>query len=87
MIFSPIKIGSLEVSNRIVVAPMCQYSAINGVMTHWHTQHLMQLGCSAAGLIMVEATAVEKIGINEDEASIFAKELEKIGCHYVCVSS
>jgi len=62
MIFSPIKIGSLEVSNRIVVAPMCQYSAINGVMTDWHTQHLMQLGYSAAGLIMVEATAVEKIG-------------------------
>ena len=62
MIFSPIKIGCLEVSNRIVVAPMCQYSAINGVMTNWHTQHLMQLGFSAAGLIMVEATAVEKIG-------------------------
>ena len=62
MIFSSIKIGSLEVSNRIVVAPMCQYSAINGVMTDWHTQHLMQLGYSAAGLIMVEATAVEKIG-------------------------
>ena len=62
MIFSPIKIGSLEVSNRIVVAPMCQYSAINGVMTDWHTQHLMQLGYSGAGLIMVEATAVEEIG-------------------------
>ena len=61
MIFSPIKIGSLEVSNRIVVAPMCQYSAINGIMTDWHTQHLMQLGFSAAGLIMVEATAVEKL--------------------------
>ena len=62
MIFSSIKIGSLEVSNRIVVAPMCQYSAINGVMTDWHAQHLMQLGYSAAGLIMVEATAVEDIG-------------------------
>ena len=62
MIFSPIKIGCLEVSNRIVVAPMCQYSAINGVMTDWHTQHLMQLVFSAAGLIMVEATAVEEIG-------------------------
>ena len=41
---------------------MCQYSAINGVMNKWHTQHLMQLGYSAAGLIMVEATAVEEIG-------------------------
>ena len=62
MIFSPIKIGCLEVSNRIVVAPMCQYSAINGLMTDWYTQHLMQLSFSAAGLIMVEATAVEEIG-------------------------
>ena len=61
MIFSPIKIGRLEVSNRIVVAPMCQYSAINGIMTDWHTQYLMQLGYSPAGLIMVEATAVKKI--------------------------
>ena len=41
MIFSSIKIGSLEISNRIVVAPMCQYSAINEVMTDWHTQHLV----------------------------------------------
>ena len=62
MLFSPIKIGSLKISNRIVVAPMCQYSAINGVMTEWHTQHIMQLGYSAAGLVMVEATAVEEIG-------------------------
>ena len=62
MISSPIKIGRLEVSNRIVVAPMCQYSSINGVMTDLHTQHLMQLGYSSAGLNMIEATAVEKIG-------------------------
>ena len=41
---------------------MCQYSAINGVMTGWHTQNLMQLGYSAAGLIMIEATAVDNIG-------------------------
>ena len=63
ILFSPIPIANLELLNRIVVAPMCQYSSINGVMTDWHTQHLMQLGYTAAGLIMVEATAVEKIGI------------------------
>ena len=62
MIFSPVQIGRLEISNRITVAPMCQYSAVDGVMTDWHTQHLMQLGYSAAGLIMVEATAVERVG-------------------------
>ena len=57
-LFTPIKLRDIELPNRVVVAPMCQYSAINGVMTNWHTQHLMQLGYSAAGLIMVEATAV-----------------------------
>ena len=62
MIFSPVQIGKLKISNRIAVAPMCQYSAVDGVMTDWHIQHLMQLGYSAAGLIMVEATAVERIG-------------------------
>ena len=62
MIFSPVQIGRLEISNRIAVAPMCQYSAVDGVMTDWHTQHLMQLGYSAAGLIMFEATAVERVG-------------------------
>ena len=62
MIYSAVKIWSLEIPIRFVVAAMCQYSAINGVMTDWHTQHLMQLGYSAAGLIMVEATAVEEIG-------------------------
>jgi len=62
MIFSPIQIANLEISNRIAVAPMCQYSAVDGVMTDWHTQHLMQLGYSAAGLIMIEATAVERVG-------------------------
>ena len=62
MIFEKLKINNASLKNRIVISPMCQYSAINGVMTDWHAQHLMQLGFSAAGLIMVEATAVEKIG-------------------------
>ena len=62
MIFSRIQIANLIVANRIAVAPMCQYSSVDGAMTEWHTQHLMQLGYSGAGLIMVEATAVERIG-------------------------
>ena len=35
MLFTPIKIGNLEIPNRVVVAPMCQYSAVDGVMTDW----------------------------------------------------
>jgi 2,4-dienoyl-CoA reductase-like NADH-dependent reductase (Old Yellow Enzyme family) len=54
--------GTLELSNRVVVSPMCQYSADDGVAGDWHLQHLMQLGYSSAGLVMLEATAVERRG-------------------------
>jgi 2,4-dienoyl-CoA reductase-like NADH-dependent reductase (Old Yellow Enzyme family) len=49
-------------SNRIVVSPMCQYSAVDGVPTEWHRLHLGQFALSRAGLVFVEATAVEAIG-------------------------
>ncbi len=61
-LFSPIRLRSLELSNRIVVSPMCQYSAIDGRATSWHTVHLGQLAISGAGLLIIEATAVEAIG-------------------------
>jgi 2,4-dienoyl-CoA reductase-like NADH-dependent reductase (Old Yellow Enzyme family) len=44
--------------NRIVIAPMCQYSAVDGRMTDWHLIHLGQLALSGAGLLTIEATAV-----------------------------
>ncbi|MFM9939015.1 MAG: NADH:flavin oxidoreductase/NADH oxidase [Hyphomicrobiaceae bacterium] len=61
-LFSPIKLGGLELSNRLVVAPMCQYSADNGSMTDWHMLHLGSLANSGAGLLIVEATGVELAG-------------------------
>ncbi|MEZ5852128.1 MAG: NADH:flavin oxidoreductase/NADH oxidase [Hyphomicrobiaceae bacterium] len=61
-LFSPVKLRGLELSNRLVVAPMCQYSAENGNMTDWHIQHLGSLANSGAGLLIVEATAVELAG-------------------------
>ncbi|MBF0557274.1 MAG: NADH:flavin oxidoreductase/NADH oxidase [Nitrospirae bacterium] len=61
-LFTPLQLGPLELTNRIVVSPMCQYSADDGVPGDWHMHHLMQLGCSGAGLVMVEATAVERRG-------------------------
>ncbi len=61
-LFSSIKLGLLELPNRLVVAPMCQYSANDGTVGEWHTQHLSQLGYSGAGLVVVEATAVERRG-------------------------
>ena len=57
-LFTPTKIGDLELSNRIVVAPMCQYSSIDGVATNWHLVHLGSRAVGGAGLIIAEATAV-----------------------------
>lgn len=61
-LFSPLALGSLELPNRIVVSPMCQYAADDGSATDWHLQHLMNLALGGAGLVMVEATAVERRG-------------------------
>jgi len=61
-LFSPYAIGSLQLKNRIVIAPMCQYSAVDGAATDWHQMHLGQLALSGAGLLIIEATAVEAIG-------------------------
>ncbi len=61
-LFEPLRVGALELSNRVVVAPMCQYSANDGAASDWHVQHLAQLGYSGAALVVVEATAVERRG-------------------------
>lgn len=61
-LFEPIAIGAVQLPNRLVVAPMCQYSASDGSATDWHLQHLSQLAYSGAGLVVVEATAVERRG-------------------------
>lgn len=57
-LFSPLKVGSLELKNRIVIAPMCQYSAQDGQMTDWHMIHLGHLALSGAAILTIEATAV-----------------------------
>ena len=63
-LFSPITVGSLEVRNRIWIAPMCMYSCENrdGVPTDFHLAHLGARALGGAGLIFVEASAVEAIG-------------------------
>ncbi|MDT8418898.1 MAG: NADH:flavin oxidoreductase/NADH oxidase [Desulfuromonadales bacterium] len=57
-LFSPIKLRSVEMRNRIFVSPMCQYSCENGVPEQWHMVHLGSRAVGGAGLVMVEATAV-----------------------------
>lgn len=61
-LFSPYTLRSLTLPNRIIVSPMCQYSADNGAATTWHMIHLGHLALSGAGMLMIEATAVEPEG-------------------------
>ncbi len=57
-LFEPLQVGNLTLANRIVIAPMCQYSATNGCMNDWHQIHLGQLALSGAALLTIEASAV-----------------------------
>ncbi len=61
-LFSPMSLRGLTLSNRIVVAPMCQYSATDGVPGDWHLVHLGQFAQSGPGLIIIEATGAEPQG-------------------------
>ena len=61
-LFTPLQLRELSLSNRIVIAPMCQYSASDGNLSDWHLMHLGQLSHSGAGLLIVEATAVAPEG-------------------------
>ena len=55
-LFRPPQLGPTELPNRMIVSPMCRYSAEDGSATDWHIQYLSSLGFSGAGLAMVEAT-------------------------------
>jgi 2,4-dienoyl-CoA reductase-like NADH-dependent reductase (Old Yellow Enzyme family) len=61
-LFAPLEIGNLVLENRIIVAPMCQYSSTDGSANDWHLIHLGHLALSGAGLLMTEATAVSPEG-------------------------
>lgn len=76
-LFSATRIGQLALDNRIVIAPMCQYSADEGKATSWHRIHLGQLAFSGAGLLILEATAVEPAGrISPGDLGLWDDETE-----------
>ncbi|WP_428565535.1 MAG: NADH:flavin oxidoreductase/NADH oxidase [Solidesulfovibrio sp. DCME] len=62
MLFTPVPLGPRTMQNRIVVAPMCQYSATDGHPGAWHVMHLGHLAISGAAMLTIEATAVEPQG-------------------------
>ncbi len=61
-LFEPLAIGPVALANRIVIAPMCQYSAVEGTPGDWHLIHLGHLALSGAGLLIIEASAVTPQG-------------------------
>jgi 2,4-dienoyl-CoA reductase-like NADH-dependent reductase (Old Yellow Enzyme family) len=72
-LFSPYKVREVELKNRIVVSPMCQYSAKEGHPQTWHLVHLGSRAVGGAGLVFTEATAVEALGrISPGDTGIYA---------------
>lgn len=76
-LFTPIKLGSLSLSNRIIISPMCQYSAEQGQATDWHLIHLGHLALSGAGLLFIEATAITPEGrISAGDLGLWSEQTE-----------
>ncbi|MBD3677105.1 MAG: NADH:flavin oxidoreductase/NADH oxidase [Rhodobacteraceae bacterium] len=76
-LFSPLNIGSLELENRIVIAPMCQYSAVDGNAQDWHLIHLGNLALSGAGMLIIEAASVSPEGrITPADLGLYSDENE-----------
>lgn len=62
LLFQPLKIRGVTLKNRVVVSPMCQYSAVDGMANDWHMVHLGKLACGGAGIVFTEATSVAREG-------------------------
>jgi 2,4-dienoyl-CoA reductase-like NADH-dependent reductase (Old Yellow Enzyme family) len=78
LLFEPLQLGGLRLANRIIVAPMCQYSADEGSATDWHMIHLGHLALSGAGLLITEATAVSAVGrISPTDLGLYSDDNER----------
>lgn len=77
LLFHPLALRGLTLANRIAVAPMCQYSARDGVAQNWHFQHYGALAASGPGMVMIEATAVSPEGrISPYDLGLYSDETE-----------
>ncbi len=61
-LFSPIQLRELTLSNRVIISPLCQFSAVEGTAQPWHWAHIGQFAQSGAGLCILEATATSAVG-------------------------
>lgn len=76
-LFRPLALRELQLSNRVVVAPMCQYSAVDGSATDWHVMHLGAMTQGGAALTLIEATGVSPEGrITPDCLGLWSDENE-----------
>src|SRR3954451_11973680 len=74
-LFTPLTLKSLTLKNRIVISPMCQYSSVDGFANDWHLVHLGSRAVGGAGMVMVEANAVEQRGrISPDDMGIWSDD-------------
>lgn len=77
-LFTPVNLGGLALDNRITVAPMCQYSAVEGSMTDWHLMHLGTLSISGASMLVIEATGVTPEGrITLHDSGLYSDDNEQ----------
>ena len=83
LLFTPIRFGRVEAKNRVMISPMCMYAAEDGFASTWHVAHLGARAIGGAGVVMMEATAVEArgritdlcLGIYKDEHVEKLKEI------------
>lgn len=76
-LFEPLELRAISLQNRIVVSPMCQFSAEDGAASDWHLMHIGQFAISNPGLILLEGTAVESVGrITESDLCLYSDEQE-----------
>ncbi|MEJ5150820.1 NADH:flavin oxidoreductase/NADH oxidase [Comamonas sp. MYb396] len=74
-LFQPLTLSQLTLPNRIVIAPMCQYSAQEGNANDWHLMHYGSLAVSGAGMLVLEATAVSAVGrITDKDLGIYSAD-------------
>ena len=78
MLFTPTQVGNLKLANRIVIAPMAQYSAEDGQMSDWHLMHLGHLALSGAAALTIEGTAVTPTGrTSYGDVGLYSDECER----------
>lgn len=83
-LFQAYDLGPLKLDNRIVIAPMCQYSAVEGSAQDWHLIHLGQLALSGAGMLIIEATSISPQGrITPGDLGLYSDENEAALGHVV----